>query len=244
MGRLEGQVAIITGGGQGIGKTVALTFAREGAKVVIADVRLDAATQAARELEGLGREALAVKTDVSRAEDAEAVVAATLSRFGKVDILVNNAGIFSLYSTETCPESEWDRIFQVNVKGVFLCSRAVMAPMRSRKFGAIVNLSSLAAKTGGLSASPPYSASKAAVACYTWSLAKELAPHVRVNAVAPGIIDTEMTRNHPPELVARTPLARKGTPQEVANAILFLASDESSFITGEVLNVNGGIFMD
>ena len=244
MGRLKGRVAIITGGGQGIGRTVATTFAGEGARVVIADLRLEAARQAAEEVERRGGEALAVQTNVTDAGDVERMVVATLERFGQVDILVNNAGIFSFYSTETCPAGEWDRIFGVNVKGVFLCSRAVMGPMRSRKSGVIINISSLAAKTGGLSASPPYSASKAAVACYTWSLAKELAPHIRVNAVAPGIIDTEMTKNHPAELVARTPLGRKGSPQEVANAILFLASDESSFITGEILNVNGGIFMD
>jgi NAD(P)-dependent dehydrogenase (short-subunit alcohol dehydrogenase family) len=244
MGRLDGKVAIITGGGQGIGRAITLTFAREGARVVVADVRTETARQTVQDVEGIGGEALMVQTDVTKGEDAWRMVEATLGRFGQVDVLVNNAGIFSIYSTETCPEEEWDRIFRVNVKGVFLCCRAVIGPMRARKTGAIVNLSSLAAKTGGLSASPPYSASKAAVACYTWSLAKELAPHVRVNAVAPGIIDTEMTRSHPAELVARTPLERKGTPQEVAHAVLFLASDESSFITGEVMNVNGGLFMD
>lgn len=244
MGRMDGKVAIITGGGQGIGRTVGLTFAREGARVVVADLRIEPAREVAREIEHLGGQALAVEMDVTSAGDADRTVSASLERFGQVDVLVNNAGVFSIYSTETCPEEEWDRIFRVNVKGVFICSRAVMGPMRKRGTGAIVNLSSLAAKTGGLSASPPYSASKAAVACYTWSLAKELAPHVRVNAVAPGIIDTEMTRNHPQELVARTPLGRKGTPEEVAKAILFLASDDASFITGEIMNVNGGIFMD
>ncbi|MSS73904.1 MAG: SDR family oxidoreductase [Candidatus Latescibacteria bacterium] len=244
MGRLDGKVAVITGGGQGIGRTTAVMFAWEGARVVVADMRLEMARQTAQEVEGRGGEALALQTDVTDGEDVRRMVAATLERFGQVDVLVNNAGVFSVYSTETCPEEEWDRIFRVNVKGVFLCSRAVMGPMRERKTGAIINLSSLAAKTGGLSASPPYSASKAAVACYTWSLAKELAPHVRVNAVAPGIIDTEMTQNHPAELVARTPLGRKGRPQEVASAILFLASDESSFITGEIMNINGGLFMD
>lgn len=212
--------------------------------MVVADTRLETARQTAQEVEGRGGEALALQADVTSGREVRQMVAATLERFGQVDVLVNNAGVFSLYSTETCPEEEWDRIFKVNVKGVFLCSRAVIGPMRERKTGSIVNLSSLAAKTGGLSASPPYSASKAAVACYTWSLAKELAPHVRVNAVAPGIIDTEMTKLHPAELVARVPLGRKGRPQEVANAILFLASEESSYITGEVLSVNGGIFMD
>ena len=244
MGRLEGRAAIITGGGKGIGRSIALTFAREGANVVVADVREDVCLGTAEEVKRSGGEALAIRADVANGNDVEKMVAETVERFGSVDILVNNAGIFGHYLTENCPEEEWDRVLRVNLKGVFYCCRAVMGHMRRQERGVIINMSSMAAKTGGIAASPPYSTSKAGVACYTWSLAKELAPHVRVNAISPGIIDTEMTKAHPDELIERTPLKRKGTPQEVANVALFLASDESSFITGEVIDVNGGLFMD
>ena len=244
MGRLDGKVAIITGGGGGIGRAMALTFAREGAKVTVVDNREEMATQTLREVEGMGGDGVALRVDVTNDGEVRGMVGQTVDRFDQVDILVNNAGIFAVYTTETCPEEEWDRIFNVNIKGVFLCSRAVMGPMRERKTGSIINMSSLAAKTGGLAAGPPYSASKAAVSCYTWSLAKELAPDIRVNGILPGLIDTEMTKNHPDSLIAQTPLGRKGTPKEVANAALFLASDESSFITGELISVNGGLFMD
>ncbi len=244
MGRLDGKVAIITGGGGGIGRAMALTFAREGAKVTVVDNREEMAAQTLRDVERIGGDGAALQVDVTKDEEVRGMVGQTVDRFGQVDILVNNAGIFAVYTTETCPDEEWDRIFNVNTKGVFLCSRAVIGPMRERKTGAIINMSSLAAKTGGLAAGPPYSASKAAVACYTWSLAKEVAPDIRVNGILPGLIDTEMTKNHPDSLVAGTPLKRKGTPQEVANAALFLASDEASFVTGELISVNGGLFMD
>ena len=246
MGRLEGRVAVVTGGGQGIGRAMCETFVREGAGVTVADLNAEKAGAVAEGIRSSGGDALGLGVDVSEGAQVEEMVRAALEHFERIDILVNNAGAFSLYRTADCPEEEWDRIFAVNVKGVFLCCRAVMDHMVARGSGKIINLSSLAAKSGGLNASPPYAASKAAVSVYTISLARELGPHgICVNALAPGIINTDMTRNHPESLNASIALkGLRGEPEDVANAALFLASSESDYITGEILDVNGGIWMD
>jgi 3-oxoacyl-[acyl-carrier protein] reductase len=167
----------------------------------------------------------------------------TLEAFGRIDILVNNAGIFSYTRIEDCSESEWDRMMAVNLKGTFLCSQAVMDEMKKQKFGRIINFGSLAGQVGGLVASAPYSASKAGVMCLTKSFARVLGEYgVTVNSIAPGIVDTEMAKNHP-DMTAQIPLGRKATPEEVANAVLFLASEEGRYLTGVTLDVNGGIRM-
>ncbi len=246
MGRLEGKVAVVTGGGQGIGRAICELFAGEGAAVTPADLNAENAREVAAGIQAAGGRAAGLGVDVSRDESVREMVRATLERFGRIDILVNNAGVYSIYRTADCPEAEWDRIFAVNVKGVFLCCRAVMDHLIERGSGKIINLSSLAAKSGGLSASPPYAASKAAVSTYTISLARELGPHrICVNALAPGIINTDMTRGHPASLNASIALrGQRGDPEDVARAALFLASSDSDYITGEILDVNGGIWMD
>ena len=246
MDRLKEKVALVTGGAQGIGRAIVERFADEGAAVGVADLNSDGARSVADTIRGEGGRSIGMSVDVSSGDSVREMVAMTRETFSRIDILVNNAGIHSRYATADCPEEEWDRMLAVNIKGVFLCCRAVMDEMIERGSGKIINFSSMAAKTGGVSASPPYAASKAAVSAYTFSLAKELGPHgICVNALSPGIIKTEMTRAHPPSGDASIVLKhRRGEPEEVANAALFLASSESDYITGEVLDVNGGIWMD
>ena len=246
MDRLKDKVALVTGGAQGIGRAISERFASEGAAVSVADVKSDGARSVADAIQIAGGRSIGLSVDVSNGQSVREMVTVTQNAFSRVDILVNNAGIHSRYTTADCPEEEWDRMLAVNIKGVFLCCRAVMDDMIERGSGKIINFSSMAAKTGGISASPPYAASKAAVSAYTFSLAKELGPHgICVNALSPGIIKTEMTREHPASRDASIVLKnRRGEPEEVANAALFLASSESDYITGEVLDVNGGIWMD
>ena len=241
--RLKDRVAIVTGGGQGIGRAISLVFAKEGAHIVVAEFNASTAETVVAEVEALGVRGLAVQTDVSRPESVQAMVTQTLDAFGRIDILVNNAGIFSYTSIEDCTEEEWDRMMAVNLKGPFLCSQAVMETMKRQRYGRIVNLGSLAGRVGGIVASPPYSASKAGVMCLTKSLARALGEYgITVNALAPGVIDTDMAKNHP-DMTAQMPLGRLGRPEDVANTALFLASDEGAYLTGSTLDVNGGMFM-
>jgi 3-oxoacyl-[acyl-carrier protein] reductase len=243
--KLKDRTAIVTGGGQGIGRAISHAFAAEGAKVVVADINMDTATQVAEELRSYGTDSLAVRTDMGRAADIQELIRQTVERFQGVDILVNNAGLALFRSVELCTEEEWDRVFAVNLKGPFLLSKAVMPFMKSQRRGAIVNLASIAGKTGGVVAGAPYSASKAGIECLTKSLARELAPYrARANAIAPGIIDTALSANHPPSFVEAIPLGEKGRPEDVAACALFLASDDSRHITGELIDVNGGLLMD
>lgn len=241
--KLENRSAIVTGSGRGIGRQIALTLAQKGANVLVADINIDNAAQTAAEISQLGVKSLALKVDVSEGSEVRAMVNRTIEEFGKVDILVNNAGIFSSVRISECSEEQWDRIMAINLKSVFLCSQAVMPLMKERKYGKIISLASVAGKVGGLFASAAYAVSKAGVICITKSLAKELAPYgVNVNAIAPGVIETDMTANHP-DFRPQIPLARIGKPQEVANCALFLASDDSSYITGATIDVNGGMVM-
>jgi len=241
--RLKDRVAIVTGGGQGIGREMCLLFAREGANIVVAEHNSETAKAVAAEAQALNVRSIAVQTDVASSESVRAMVKGALDTFGRVDILVNNAGIFSYTRIEDCTEAEWDRMMAVNLKGPFLCSQAVMPAMKAQRYGRIVNLGSLAGQVGGLVASAPYSASKAGVMCLTKSLARVLGPYgVTVNAIAPGVVDTAMAKNHP-DMTAQMPLGRVAQPKDIANTALFLASDESAYITGATLNVNGGMFM-
>lgn len=241
--RLEGQVAIVTGGGGGIGKATCLTFAREGADIVIPEVNIANAEAAATEIQALGRKCKVIETDVSNGASVRTMVRQTLEAFGRIDILVNNAGIFSYTRIDACTEEEWDRMMAVNLKGPFLCAQAVMETMKTQRSGRIINLGSLAGQVGGIVASAPYSASKAGVMCLTKSLARVLGEYgITVNSIAPGVAATEMAKNHP-DMTDQIPLGRVADASEIASAILFLASEEGRYLTGATLDVNGGIRM-
>jgi 3-oxoacyl-[acyl-carrier protein] reductase len=244
-----GKVSIVTGGGKGIGAAIALALAREGSDVAIFDLDGDRAAEVARKIQGIGRKSLSVRTDVSKSQEVRAAVDEVSKEFSKVDILINNAGICQTSTIADLQEEDWDRMFAVNMKGVFLCSRAVMDSMKRQKWGKIVNLGSIAGKVGGIIAGPHYSASKAAVMCFTKSLARELAPYgINVNAIAPGVIQTDMTlmltKGDWDPYAKSIPLGRIGTVEEAARVVVFLVSDDASYLTGEIIDINGGQLMD
>jgi len=244
--RLQDKVAIVTGGGRGIGRTTALTFAREGAKVVVADMDEKATRDVVEEIKqaGIG-DALAVALNVARAESVDAMVMATQEwGGGRIDVLVNNAGIVKDATLRKMKEEQWDAVIDVNLKGVWLCGKAVSSIMVEQGSGSIINASSIVGIYGNGGQSN-YSASKGGVIAMTYTWSVELGPKgIRVNAVAPGFIVTPMTerllKRYSDKLTAMTPLRRLGQSEDVANLYLFLASDESSFITGQVIEVSGG----
>jgi len=245
--RLKKQVAIVTGAGQGIGRAIALTLAREGATVVVNDIDLEKAEKVAEEIGAQGGQALPVQADVSKAKDVDILVKKTLDSYKRVDILVNNAGVAKMTRLLELTEAEWDRTMNINIKGQFLCSKAVIAQMIKQKRGKIVNIASLAAHIGapGLAA---YGASKGGVVQLTKALAVELGKYnIMVNAVSPGLTMTELIKSavkDRPDFIEgmdRIPLRRAAEPEDIANAVLFLASSESDYITGQVLIVDGGL---
>jgi 3-oxoacyl-[acyl-carrier protein] reductase len=224
-------------------------MAQEGADVAIWDVNETLAEKVAAAVRETGRKSLAMRIDVSQSQEVNEGVQKVAKDWGRIDILVNNAGICEVTPVDQIEEKAWDRMFAVNVKGVFLCSKAVMGFMIKQKSGKIINLGSVAGKVGGIAAGAHYAATKAAVICLTKSLAKFLGPHgVRVNALAPGVIETDMTRmitgGDWRNFLATIPLGRIGDVKEVAKVAVFLASDDSSYLTGEIIDVNGGQFMD
>lgn len=238
--------ALITGGSRGIGAAAARLFARRGWGVAVGYDKSEAHARAlVRELEGLGVPTLSVKADVADAVQVHRMVDTVLENFCQLDILVCSAGISHVGLISQIAESEWRRLFAVNVDGVHHCCQAVLPHMLERRSGSIVTVSSMWGQVGA-SCEAAYSATKGAVIAYTKSLAKELGPsNIRVNCVAPGVIDTDMNAHLTPEdmaaLADETPLGRIGTPEETAAAIAFLASDEASFLTGQVVAPNGGL---
>lgn len=246
MKKLEGKVALITGSSRGIGKAIAIEFAKEGAKVVVnyAESK-DKADVVVGEIKKIGSDAVNIKCDVSDEKQVKEMIDLAIKKFGKIDILVNNAGIVIPKSFQELTGNDWEKILKVNLIGTFLCSKAAAPHMLRQKYGKIVNVSSIRGlECCGRAGILDYSASKAGVINFTKTLAKELAPHINVNSVAPGLTETDQWKDRDTSFVKaeaeKTLLKRFAKPEEIAKAALFLASDDSSYITGDVLIVDGG----
>jgi meso-butanediol dehydrogenase/(S,S)-butanediol dehydrogenase/diacetyl reductase len=254
--RLGSTVAIVTGGGKGIGRTICTTLAAEGASVVVADMDLAAAEETAAMLRRQGRESLALQVNVTNKTQVQAMVSRVVDAFGRIDVLMNNVGILAIGSVLELTEETWDKVMTVNTKGTFLCSQAVLPVMIRQGYGKIINMSSQAGKEGS-ALSSAYAASKHAVIGFTQSLAKEVGEYnITVNAVCPGSVDTEMldaiyfpekarlSGKSPEEyrkaFVDRIPMKRMARPEEVGYLVVFLASSEADYITGTAVNVAGG----
>lgn len=252
MFNFDKQVVIITGSGspKGIGKTIAKTFAKLNASVVIADINEDGVKETVAEIKELGGEAFGVKLNVTSEQSVKDMVSAVLDRYGRIDVLVNNAGISQKVTVEDMTLEDMRRIFEVNMFGLFLCTKECLKPMKDAGYGRIVNLSSVSGKRGGgVFGGAHYSASKAAVLGFSKNLAREISQYgITVNSVCPGLINTEIWKSMPEDLAAKVidgiPMGRPGETSEVANTIAFLASKEASYITGEEIDINGGSHMD
>lgn len=248
MGKLDGKSAIVTGASRGIGKDIALFLAKEGAKVAVNySGSKEKAEAVVEEIKAIGGEAFAIRANVDQSEDVKELVSATLEQFGSIDILVNNAGITRDNLLMRMKEQEWDDVLNTNLKGVFLCTKAVTRQMMKQRAGRIINITSIV----GVSGNPGqanYVAAKAGVIGLTKTSALELASrNITVNSVAPGFITTDMTDALPEEvktqMLSQIPLAKFGNTEDIAKAVAFLASDDANYITGQTLHVNGGMFM-
>ena len=255
---LQGQVAIVTGGGRGIGRAIALELASLGADVVVAELDADNATRTADAVHGLGRRAVALPVDVTRRADLDAMAARTIEEFGRIDVLVNNAGIYRAAPALEITEEHWDAVLDINAKAVFFASQAVLPHMVAAKRGNIISLASMAGKLGSVT-SLPYAASKSAVISITRSLALSFAADgIRANCVCPGYVQTDMwtqveqgvsaglgisVEELNRQRLAQIPIGRWEQPEDVARVVGFLASEKSGYITGEAVNVSGGLVM-
>jgi 3-oxoacyl-[acyl-carrier protein] reductase len=245
---LNDKIAVVTGAAQGIGRAIAESLARRGAHVVVADLQVEKAEATAKEIAAdTGRRAIAVEVDVADNASAKAMIDRAIAEFGRVDILVNNAGITRDNLIMRMKEADWDLVLSVNLKGAFNCSKAVIRPMMKQRYGRIVNITSVSG-LAGQAGQTNYSSSKAGLIGFTKALAKEVGSrNITVNAVAPGFIETDLTADLPQELrdmaIQMTPVGRFGKPGDIANAVAFLVSDETGFITGQVLSVDGGMVM-
>ena len=247
MGDLQGRIALVTGAAQGIGRAIAMELASAGATLALVDMNEAKLAETAAELAATGATAAAFTMNVSSEESIEAGAKAILGKFGKVEILVNNAGITRDNLMLRMKRADWDSVLGINLTGAFLLTQALLGPMLKNRWGRIVNIASVVGRTGQ-AGQVNYSASKAGLIGFTRSLAREVASrNITVNAVAPGYIETPMTavlnEQQNAAMIAAIPLGRRGTPQDVAQAVKFLASDAASYITGHVLDVNGGMFM-
>lgn len=244
---LKDKVALVTGAAQGIGRAIALKLAANGADVVIVDMNLDKAQEAAREVERLGRRALALRANIANLQEAEAMADEAVAKLGAVHVMVNNAGITRDALILRMKEEDWDAVINVNLKGVFNCTKAVVKYMSKQRYGRIVNIASIVGEMGN-AGQANYAASKAGVIALTKTVAREFATrNITCNAVAPGFIDTAMTQalseKVKEELAKQIPMGRLGTPEDVAEGVLFLVSETTGYITGQVLNINGGMYM-
>jgi meso-butanediol dehydrogenase / (S,S)-butanediol dehydrogenase / diacetyl reductase len=257
MGRFEGRGVVVTGAAQGMGRAIAKGFLTEGARVVLCDVNEDGVRETAEEL-GTKGTTFAVRCDVTSSGDVENLVAAAIDHLGAVDVFVNNAGTITMRQVVELGEDEWDLVMDVNAKGVFLCTRAILPHMLDRKSGAIVNIASQAGKRG-YKLFAHYCASKAAVIVFSKGVALEVAPHVRINCVCPGIVNTDMMEREyaweqamtgePKESIQKRwmsgiPMGRFQEPEHIARVAMFLASDDASEMTGQAINVTGGMVME
>lgn len=245
---LKDKVAIITGAGQGIGKAIAIEFAKEGAIPVIADINGQAAEDVEREIKSLGVKSLSIRVDVSSVSEIKLLVEKVVKQFGTVDILVNNAGILHSTLIEDITEQEWDKMMNINLKSVFFASQQVLPYMKKQRYGRIINISSLAGRMGGYASGVGYSASKAGIIGLTMGMARRVAEfNITVNAVAPGTTESEIIKQFSAEqqeaLIQMIPLKRLGKTRNIADVVTFLASDRADFITGATIDVNGGMFM-
>lgn len=244
---LSGKVALVTGGAQGIGKAIALILARNGADIVVSDINLEKAEETAREIQNMGRRSLAIKSNVADFKDVESMVETIVEKLGRIDILINNAGITRDRLILRMTEEDWDAVLDVNLKGTFNCTKAAIRYMSKQKSGKVVSIASVTGEMGN-PGQANYGASKAGVIGFTKTIAREFAARgINVNAIAPGFIQTAMTDAVPEkareELIRMIPMQRLGQPEDIARAVLFLVSESSSYITGQVINVNGGIYM-
>ncbi len=246
---LENKIALVTGAGQGIGKAIALALASRGSEVIVSDIDLSRAENVVQAIRDTGKKAVSGKLDVSKETEVDKIFSFINESFGTIDILVNNAGISPKQKFEDITAEDWDKVLAVNLKGTFLCARKAYEMMKEKKYGKIINISSLAGQMGGTVASAHYVASKAGVLGFTKALCKVAAPYnINVNAIAPGRIYTELfykdidpKKNE--EICRQIPMGHPGTPEDIANTVLFLASDHSKYINGACINVNGGILM-
>ena len=244
---LNGKTALVTGAAQGIGRDIALALANDGADVAICDVNLDAAQKTAADIEAKGRKSLALKANVASSAEVTAMIDQIIEKFGKIDILVNNAGITRDGLILRMKDEDWDLVLSINLKGAFLCTKSALKYMSKQRGGTIINIASIVGAMGN-AGQANYVASKAGLIGLTKTIAREYANRgITANAVAPGFIDTAMTQALPEnvrsELAKQIPLGKLGTPEDVANAVRFLASPWASYITGQVIHVNGGMYM-